>query len=1755
MSLLNETNGYIGLLNQEQATFNQVNIGEAYIETLNVSGNSILDGDVEIKGSLLVEGKITNIETINLIINDPLIKLGNNNISNTNNVGFYGQYASTKFCGLIKKSSSDDFYIFSNTTTEPSESNDVSALTKGNLYMNNLSAAGLIAFPCSAPLSVNSGSIRIDPVGISNSLMATDSIGSNQIIDQNITSSKYGLKSINTSAINDYQVQNLQLDSGSVSTIKLQDSCISEIKILPLCITAASLASNCVTTAKILDSNITTSKILDGSIVNSKLSTGCINTNNINSAQITNSLLATGCVGNSNILDFSIGQSKVITQSLSAPVVLVANSINNSCLASGCINTANINSAQITNSLLATDSVGNSNIQNLSITGGKLANNTITQTQMASNSIGGTQIISNTIAGSKIQSSTITGSLIAGSTLTNTHLISRTLQGDRIALQTLYGGGSTGHFVSQSIQTPDLKDGCVSSQKLGNLAVQNANINDVSASKVTSGTFGSGNYIFPNDLQVNGSLNVSGTTTSTSSTIINNSNPYEVLSFGSTSDTVNQGILMQYSTDRYAGLMRQNGTNDIYLLGGYTGAISSMTTHTLSEGSKYANLFTKNITCDSLVVSNTQGGTVFDSKCRIPEIDMLGGEILNNGLINGCNITTINSYLNQAVKDNSDVKFNSLTMGATGVHQINASCISSATTLGNFVDMDVRSIASPTWINGYFGSTGVHQINASCISSASYLDQNVKTTSSPSFVNLTCGSTGFHQTNNSLIALGASYNTNINQPLLTTSSPSFSNVTSGGQSVNSLVTSFNTLQSNYNSTVNQDLRSAASPTFSGLTISTGNIVLSSAGATIDGIDLSGSINQPLLTTSNPSFNNVAVNNIISNGFTGPQGGFDRLYANTGAINSLTFTSMTGSSINTTFITAGTGSFTNLNTSSVISSGSVSCTSMNASNTGSFANGLVVPTGKVLIGTSTIPTGNPNSKLFLTGTDFSASSYPGIQMSSSITKYPTIEIKSDAHNQQYILFDSFWNSSAGRMECSLTGPAFSIYKSTSGLNFQYSTSPSGPNFPANFTNSVQINPAGRFTVSGGLTVSSSSTTLAQTTVTGPLIAATGSFSGILSCQAATFSSTGIFNGGLNINTGPLMASTGSFSSRLSTGQLVCSGTGTISGQLICNRNVDSTSISTGSLVLTGTSGLGVAGTTWLNYLYSGGVVSSGSVVCQLVTDAVGLGSGSLLCMGGQAIQKSLYVGSQGFFNYNNSFVPIDTNSELNIYCPTASPVNALNIYGDSLYSSYSLRSYLNNILQMFDCYYNGTNFISSITGFPISLIKNSSGIIFRAPSASQTQGSSFSWTDLFRIANDGSVTCQSISCLGIDNNNSSITGVSTLTASGLISSVGLNAGNGNITNVNSISSNSSNVNSIVVGGNSSSINTRCKLYVTGSDNSFTAGAWQTFTSSVDNYPMLEFEPIAHNNISLLFDSFYNGTSYIGAVVGYPANILKGSNGISFQSSNAFCATAGNAITFQDNLLISNVGTMTLYSTLQASSLILASFVMQGGLSVQKTVRVGNDAVVTGSTTTGSLAVTTTAGISGVLTVSDTTQSTSTITGAIKTSGGIGVVKDVFIGGSLHLTSGSYPYGLEHYNEHAMTLTLYDTASSFYNWTVNVNLCFIRVGCQCSLTYSSISCTGATIAFTPVTPLYSRTTAIPVDFRPTFQDQFFTVPGMNNSSWQSCVQLKIGTNGIVTFYSGDSTSMSSGGALSPFVTSTNLHIKGSTVTYVIVPSRFF
>ena len=111
--------------------------------TVGLPDNVTVGGNLIVSGNLTINGTTTDVDTTNLVVEDPLIKLAKlNNSSDSLDIGFYGLYdtaGTDKYAGLFRDASdSSKFKLFKDLETEPTTTVDTSGTgyTVGTLVAN-----------------------------------------------------------------------------------------------------------------------------------------------------------------------------------------------------------------------------------------------------------------------------------------------------------------------------------------------------------------------------------------------------------------------------------------------------------------------------------------------------------------------------------------------------------------------------------------------------------------------------------------------------------------------------------------------------------------------------------------------------------------------------------------------------------------------------------------------------------------------------------------------------------------------------------------------------------------------------------------------------------------------------------------------------------------------------------------------------------------------------------------------------------------------------------------------------------------------------------------------------------------------------------------------------------------------------------------------------------------------------------------------------------------------------------------------------------------------------------------------------------------------------------------------------------------------------------------------------------------------------------------------------------------------------------
>jgi hypothetical protein len=131
--------------------------------TVNTSGihvnNALSISDLILSGNLTVSGTLTTIDTNNLVIEDPMIKVANGNGADTVDVGFYGMFTNggTRYTGLVRDASDGVYKLFTGLESEPTTTIDTNGVGYGTAILEAyLKSGALISNNSTLNITANS---------------------------------------------------------------------------------------------------------------------------------------------------------------------------------------------------------------------------------------------------------------------------------------------------------------------------------------------------------------------------------------------------------------------------------------------------------------------------------------------------------------------------------------------------------------------------------------------------------------------------------------------------------------------------------------------------------------------------------------------------------------------------------------------------------------------------------------------------------------------------------------------------------------------------------------------------------------------------------------------------------------------------------------------------------------------------------------------------------------------------------------------------------------------------------------------------------------------------------------------------------------------------------------------------------------------------------------------------------------------------------------------------------------------------------------------------------------------------------------------------------------------------------------------------------------------------------------------------------------------------------------------------------------
>ena len=126
-----------------------------------------VEGDAYISGNLTVDGSQIILDTTNLIVEDPLIKLANGNVTDVIDIGLYGMYndGTTGYSGLFRDATDSKWKLFADLQEEPTTTVNTAGTgyTKGDLVIGDLQMTTVSNTPTfSGAYTSFTNSVRVD---------------------------------------------------------------------------------------------------------------------------------------------------------------------------------------------------------------------------------------------------------------------------------------------------------------------------------------------------------------------------------------------------------------------------------------------------------------------------------------------------------------------------------------------------------------------------------------------------------------------------------------------------------------------------------------------------------------------------------------------------------------------------------------------------------------------------------------------------------------------------------------------------------------------------------------------------------------------------------------------------------------------------------------------------------------------------------------------------------------------------------------------------------------------------------------------------------------------------------------------------------------------------------------------------------------------------------------------------------------------------------------------------------------------------------------------------------------------------------------------------------------------------------------------------------------------------------------------------------------------------------------------------------
>ena len=159
----NATGVHVVGANGVNVTADNVGVTTGSTLTVNTSGihvNTALSiTDLSLSGNLTVSGTLTTIDTNNLTIEDPMIKVANGNGADISDVGFYGMFTNggTRYTGLVRDATDGIYKLFTGLEVEPTTTVNTAAVGYGTAILEAyLNSGALVSNSSNFNVTANS---------------------------------------------------------------------------------------------------------------------------------------------------------------------------------------------------------------------------------------------------------------------------------------------------------------------------------------------------------------------------------------------------------------------------------------------------------------------------------------------------------------------------------------------------------------------------------------------------------------------------------------------------------------------------------------------------------------------------------------------------------------------------------------------------------------------------------------------------------------------------------------------------------------------------------------------------------------------------------------------------------------------------------------------------------------------------------------------------------------------------------------------------------------------------------------------------------------------------------------------------------------------------------------------------------------------------------------------------------------------------------------------------------------------------------------------------------------------------------------------------------------------------------------------------------------------------------------------------------------------------------------------------------------